>query len=210
MEVTANQKEITQPLMGQEEERMLLESLGGGDAASFWPLWRRHEHRIIDVCRRRMKGVQADIEDAVSRSMVAAFERMPAYASSILNLEAWLTRLSCNVCIDIQRERVRISRNAVSASDGAGIAETVASDDSPEERCRAMEIGTLIAAAIGELPPMLRTAAQLRFVDEVSYAEMAQRLDITAENARKRVQQARRILKERLERQIRSPLRERH
>jgi RNA polymerase sigma factor (sigma-70 family) len=210
MEVSVDHKEITQPLVRQETDRTLLESLGGGDAASFWPLWRRHEHRIIDVCRRRMKGVQADVEDAVSRSMVAAFERMPAYASSILNVEAWLTRLSCNICIDIQRERVRISRNAVSASDGTDIAETVASADSPEERCSATEIGTLIAIAIRELPAMLRTAAQLRFVDEVSYPEMAERLAITAENARKRVQQARRMLKERLVRQLRPPsLRER-
>ena len=187
---------------GRERERSLLESLSDGDSAAFWPLWRRHERRIIDVCRRKMSGVQSDVDDAVSRSMFAAMERMPAYASSILNLEAWLTRLSCNVCIDMQRERIRASRKAVSA-DTTEVVESMAADDSPEERLLVTEIGTLIATAIGELPPPLREAAKLRFVDEVSYPEMAQALSITVENARKRVQQSRRILRERLMKDLR-------
>ena len=187
---------------GRERERSLLESLSDGDSAAFWPLWRRHERRIIDVCRRKMSGVQADVDDAVSRSMFAAMERMPAYASSILNLEAWLTRLSCNVCIDMQRERIRASRKAVSA-DTTEVVESMAADDSPEERLLVTEIGMLIANAIGELPPPLREAAKLRFVDEVSYPEMAQALSITVENARKRVQQSRRILRERLMKDLR-------
>ena len=99
-----------------------------------------------------------------------------------------------------------MSKHAVSASDGTDIVETVASDDSPEERCIATEIGTLIANAIGQLPPLLRVAAQLRFVDEVPYPEMAERLAITTENARKRVQQARRILREHLMQQLRPAL----
>jgi RNA polymerase sigma-70 factor (ECF subfamily) len=145
-----------------------------------------------------MNGMHADVEDAVSRSMFAAHEKMPAYASSILNLEAWLTRLSCNVCIDIQRERQRASRGVISVDDGGGIEDTLAGRDSPEERCLASEIGTLIADAIGELPAPLRQAARMRFVEEASYPEMADRLAITVENARKRVQQSRSILRERL------------
>jgi RNA polymerase sigma-70 factor (ECF subfamily) len=189
-------------LDGRERERSLLESLSDGDSSAFWPLWRRHERRIIDVCRRKMSGVQSDVDDAVSRSMFAAMERMPAYASSILNLEAWLTRLSCNVCIDMQRERIRASRKAVSA-DTTDVVESIAADDSPEERLLVTEIGTLIATAIGELPPPLRDAARLRFIDEVSYPEMAEALAITVENARKRVQQSRRMLRERLMKDLR-------
>ena len=53
-------------------------------------------------------------------------------------------------------------------------------------------------AAIGELPPVLRDAARMRFVEEASYSEMAEKLAITQENARKRVEQSRRLLRERL------------
>jgi RNA polymerase sigma factor (sigma-70 family) len=186
----------------REQERTLLDSLSEGNTAAFWQLWRRHERRIIDVCRRRMNGMHADVEDAVSRSMVAAHDKMPEYAASILNLEAWLTRLTCNVCIDIQRERQRASRGVISVDEGAGIEDTLAGRDSPEEHCLASEIGTLIAEAIGDLPPALREAARLRFVDEASYPEMANRLAITVENARKRVQQSRSILRERLQRDL--------
>lgn len=152
----------------------------------------------MDVCRRRMSGAPADIDDAVSRSMFVALEKLPEHAASILNLEAWLTRLCCNVCIDIQRERTRATRGAVSVEDADGIEEVLAYYDSPEHHCLASEIGTLITDAMNDLRPSLRDAARLRFIDEASYDEIASKLSITVVNARKRVQQSRSILRERL------------
>jgi RNA polymerase sigma factor (sigma-70 family) len=179
-------------------EEALLAGLLAGDADAFWQLWRLHERHIIEVCRRRMNGAEGDVDDAVSRSMFVAMEKMPEYAASILNVEAWLTRLTCNVCIDIQRERSRAARGAVSVDADRGIEELLVSNDSPEEHCLASELGTLIARAINELRPPLREAARLRFVEEASYPAIAKELAITEVNARKRVQQSRTILRERL------------
>lgn len=180
----------------------LLANLIQGDSSAFWQLWRLHERRILDICRHRMNGAPADVDDAVSRSMFVAMEKMPEHAASIMNVEAWLTRLCCNVCIDIQRERTRASRGAVSVDAGTGIEEILASGDSPEERCFAGELDTLIVRAIEELRPPLRDAARLRFIEEASYPEIAKKLSITLVNARKRVQQSRTILRERLTNQL--------
>ena len=62
----------------------------------------------------------------------------------------------------------------------------------------ASETFARIAAAIAELPPPLRDAARMRFFDEQSYEAMSARLSITCDNARKRVQQARAFLRDRL------------
>ena len=165
---------------------------------AFWKLWRIHEPHLVEVCRRRMSGGPADVDDAMSRSMFVALDKMPEHAASIMNVEAWLTRLCCNVCIDIQRERTRASRGAVSVDLVNGIEKVLASDDSPERHCLASELGTLIARAIDDLRPPLRDVARLRFIDEASYDEIARMLSITNANARKRVQQSRSILRERL------------
>jgi RNA polymerase sigma factor (sigma-70 family) len=187
-----------QPGDSGKRERTLLADLVEGDSGAFWHLWRLHERRIIDVCRRRMSGAPADVDYAVSRSMFVALEKLPEHAASILNLEAWLTRLCCNVCIDIQRERSRASRGAVSVDATVGIEEILAYDDSPEHHCLASEIGALISDAMNDLRPSLRDAARLRFIDEASYDEIASKLSITVVNARKRVQQSRSILRARL------------
>ena len=187
-----------------QRDGALLASLVDGDSAAFWRIWRHHERRVVEVCRRRMSGIPGDADDAVSRSMFVAMEKMPEHAASIINVEAWLTRLCCNVCIDMQREHSRASRGAVSVDAATGIEETLtSSEDTPEERCLAGELGTLIARAINDLDPPLRDAAKMRFVDEASYPEIATRLSITEVNARKRVQQSRSILRQRLTEEIR-------
>jgi DNA-directed RNA polymerase specialized sigma24 family protein len=49
--------------------------------------------------------------------------------------------------------------------------------------------------AIESLPPLLRDVARLRFLHEASYGAIASTLSITEPTARKRVQQARTVLR---------------
>ncbi|HEX9984398.1 MAG TPA: RNA polymerase sigma factor [Thermoanaerobaculia bacterium] len=178
------------------EENMLLRNLGGGDMAAFWPLWLQHRLHLYGICLRHMGGVPADAADAVSRSMLLAFNKLPAHADEIQNLQAWLTRLTRNVCIDMCRERQRITTGLVPVDD-------VAADDltpvdprpSPEAEAMSNEMCSSLHRAIAELPPLLRQVAQLRFLYEAGYDTIASRLAITEATARKRVQQARMLLR---------------
>jgi RNA polymerase sigma factor (sigma-70 family) len=189
--------------MQQEMDSTLLGHLSHGDDDAFWSIWQRYRRQLYDVCFRRMSGVHADAADAVSRSMIVAHDRLPNYASSIENVEAWLTRLTCNVCLDIHRERKRDSRGQVDlcASD-PNDEPYVASSPSPEEDLLQSEACRTIATAIEGLPHMLRDAAQLRFLQELDYDVVAQRLHITESNARKRIQQARAMLCDRLGKEL--------
>jgi RNA polymerase sigma factor (sigma-70 family) len=178
-------------------ERVLLDSLGHGNESAFWSLWEHYRRHLYAVCLRQMNGAHFDAADAVSRSMLVAQKKLPAYAPHIENLEAWLTRLTSNVCLDMHRERRRAMHGRVSIDDSE-IEPALRSDHSPEEDYLAREVRKVVARAIGDLPATLRDAARLRFVQETSYPVMARLLSITQENARKRVQQARAILRERI------------
>jgi RNA polymerase sigma-70 factor (ECF subfamily) len=178
------------------EERILLRSVSGGDREAFWQLWLEHRLHLYGVCLRQMRGSKADALDAVSRSMMLAFRKLPAHATKIENLQAWLTRLTCNVCIDIHRERQRLT-----IGDDEDVA--VAPDElrkpdpspSPEELVLSNEMRLRLQSAIEGLPPLLRDVARLRFLDETSYEVIASKLSITEPTARKRVQQARTVLR---------------
>ena len=160
----------------------------------FWNVWQHYRQHLYDVSLRHMSGVQADAEDAMSRSMLIAREKLPDYAASIENLEAWLTRLTCNVCLDMHREHRRARRDAISLDDINAEQEPVTRDLSPEDECQMNEVRNAIAEAIASLPPRLRDVVRLRFLQEMSYDAIAKKLSITSENARKRVQQARSVL----------------
>jgi RNA polymerase sigma factor (sigma-70 family) len=182
------------------QERILLRSLSGGDREAFWPLWLEHRLHLYSVCLRQMHGSKADALDAVSRSMMLAFRKLPAHATKIENLQAWLTRLARNVCADIRREQQRLS--VVGGMARATIDEIVSEElsaadpsPSPEEVVLSNEVRIRLQRAIDSLPPLLRTVAQLRFLHEASYPAIASTLSITEPTARKRVQQARTVLR---------------
>lgn len=179
-------------------ERSLLNNLSRGDQSAFWQLWLRHAPHLFAVCLRRMHP--ADAEDAVSRSMLLAREKLPAYAHVIVDLEAWLTRLTCNVCLDVKKERGgRLARAAY--LDDAVLTRrepTQPEPLSPEAALMAHQVTDSVARAIAALPKPLRDTATLRFLHEESYADIAARLGIAEANARKRVQLAREQLKARL------------
>ena len=178
-------------------ERALLRRLGRGDEAAFWSLWVHYRRHLYAVCLRQMNGAHFDAADAVSRAMLVARAKLPSYAAHIENLEAWLTRLTCNVCLDIHRERQRVMDRRVDVDESVALVE-----QSPEDDYLACEMREIIFLAIDALPATLRDAAQLRFVHETPYPAMARTLSITVENARKRVQQARAILRRRIKSEL--------
>ena len=177
------------------EERVLLRSVSGGDREAFWQLWLEHRLHLYGVCLRQMRGSTADALDAVSRSMMLAFRKLPAHATKIENLQAWLTRLTRNVCNDIHREQQRLT---VGMADDDSVAEELLAADpspSPEDVVLSNEMRVRLQTAIESLPPLLRDVARLRFLHEASYGSIASTLSITEPTARKRVQQARTVLR---------------
>jgi RNA polymerase sigma-70 factor (ECF subfamily) len=147
-----------------------------------------------------MGGVREDAEDALSRAMLRALDRLPDCAAKITNLKAWLTRLVCNLCVDIHRERKRRKRGAIdiddltSADDGA----LVRCSQSPEDVFFQREMCGFVMYTVDSLPAPLREPFVLRFFQEMAYPDIAEQLTLSPDNVRKRIQQARAILRERV------------
>ncbi|HXH41183.1 MAG TPA: sigma-70 family RNA polymerase sigma factor [Thermoanaerobaculia bacterium] len=181
-------------------ERRLLDKVSQGDREAFWSLWMMHRPHLLAICYRQMRRVHEDADDAMSRSMLLAHAKLPTYAAQIIDVEAWLTRLTCNVCLDIKKERCRGSRKS-EALDERVLSRreaTLPEPLSPEDVVLLAQMGNGIRSAIEALPRPLRIVAEMRFMHELGYDVIAERVAITEANARKRVQQARELLRPRL------------
>lgn len=193
---------ITDSAHKEEQTRQLLRSFADGDVDAFWRLWDLHNGHLYHLCLWQMGGVQDDAEEALSRAMLRAFHKLPSNSHHIQNFKAWLSKLTLNLCVDLHRERSRQIRRLESIEDlwfGASDL-LVAVAKSPEEAFLSREVFAHLCDAVDDLPPRLREPFVLRFFQEMAYRDIAERLILSKENVRKRIQQARGILRERLKR----------
>ncbi|HEX8558379.1 MAG TPA: sigma-70 family RNA polymerase sigma factor [Pyrinomonadaceae bacterium] len=185
----------------QDEGRLLLGRLAEGDAAAFWEVWDLHRDYLFSICLREMGGMRADAEDALSRVMIKARARLPEHAGRVQNLKAWLARLTHNFCVDIHRERRRQTRGVenieeMADADFMSLAHRI---PTPEEMVLEREQRLRLRRLIEDLPPNLCQPFVLHFFQGVPYAEIAARLNLSNDNVRKRIQQARAFLRGRLD-----------
>jgi RNA polymerase sigma factor (sigma-70 family) len=183
-------------------EQGLLCRVAVGDPQAFWDLWAQYRGWLFQICYARMGRRREDAEDALSEVMQKAREALPREALRIRSLGAWLRRTTVNVCIDLyRRDRTRCQvLNAAKVTSPAQLSDVQSIQcASPASQILASETRGIVTRAIESLPRRLRAAAGLFFLQEETYPAIAEGLRISEQNARKRIQEARNILKQRLD-----------
>jgi RNA polymerase sigma-70 factor, ECF subfamily len=145
----------------------------------FWTLVERHGDELLAHARRLAGDEHA--EDVVQDALLRALRAYPRLRHAE-HLRAWLYRVTTTAAIDAHRRRRReVPTEEVPA---------VASHDSYDEGA--------FEALIEPLPDGARAALRLRFVDDLDYEGIGDRLGISAVAARQRVSTAVRTLRERV------------
>jgi RNA polymerase sigma-70 factor, ECF subfamily len=146
----------------------------------------------------RLTRVPADAEDLVQETYLKAFRAADSFKAGT-NLRAWLFTILHNTARNRVRDRARDAVTVDSelieqASEGAHDG----SPDTPESLLLRETLAPELQAAIDELPDAFRQAVWLRDVEEFSYAEIADMLNIPAGTVMSRISRGRRMLFDRL------------
>jgi RNA polymerase sigma-70 factor (ECF subfamily) len=167
---------------------------------AFWQHWQQYRDYLYRCCIKWMGGNPTDAEDALSRAMLKAWEKVQKYAGEIDNFKAWLSTLTHNLCVDIQRERNRGANRVedIEVYTSSVEKELVSFEETPESSIETGEKKIVIRRAIDNLPSRLRETFILHFYQELSYQEIAQQQEISYQNVCKRISQARAILRKKL------------
>ncbi|MGB7441394.1 MAG: sigma-70 family RNA polymerase sigma factor [Coleofasciculaceae cyanobacterium] len=165
------------------------------DGTDFWKLWVQYQDYLYQRCLSWMKGNPTDAQEALSRASIKAWEKWQDDPGKIANPKAWMTRLTHNLCMDMHRERSREARGIESVEEIAIAEDNILSSELP---LLDHERNSYLPHAINTLPTKVRIPFILWYEQEMSYSEIAQQLALSHEKVRKRVQQARTILKKQL------------
>jgi RNA polymerase sigma-70 factor (ECF subfamily) len=145
----------------------------------FWSLVEAHGDELL-AHARRLAGDQ-HAEDVVQDALLRALRAYPRLRHAD-HLRAWLYRVTTTAAIDLHRSRRR----------------EVPTDEVPAPATHDTYDEGAFDALISPLPNGARAALRLRFVDDLDYEGIADRLGITTVAARQRVSTAVRTLRERL------------
>ena len=172
------------------EDRDLVLAYQAGDDEAFAELVREYRPQLLSHARRRLSCGES-AEDAVQETFVRALRAMPRFNGNYL-VGPWLHRILANVCIDEGNRRRREGEKTERAAVNDTALQPTPSVET--ELGLDLDLSELVDAVEGLSEPY-REALHMRFVEELSYDEMAEAAGVTEDNARARVSRARTALR---------------
>ena len=183
------------------QDELLIRRAQRGDADAFEQLLLEHQKNVYNLCYR-MAGNPDDAMDLSQETFLRAWRCLDQYQFASA-FSTWLYRLCSNICIDFLRRRRRQQTVPLTFEDADGEEQTYAVPDVqplPEEQVELKLTRETLAAAMAQLLPEHRAVLQLRVVNEMSYEQIADVLDIQIGTVKSRLSRARNQLKKILER----------
>lgn len=172
----------------RREEEALLAAFLVGDDEAFGALVRRHEKLVHSLVRRYARTPE-DARDLAQRTFLRAFEaarrtlrRGAAGApGTAVPFRRWLIRIAVNLGKNHLRDRSRFRVVGLEdvAEDRLGATAAAGTEDLEQA-----ERAARVRAAVLDLPRRQREVLTLRVDAELSFAEVAESLDITENAAR--------------------------
>lgn len=178
---------------GVSDAELLGRSVGDRDA--FTGFYRRYERPVLGFFSRRVGDAQL-AADLCAETFAAALAGAGSYRPEHASAAPWLFGIARNVL----GSSLRAGRVEARARQRVGMLEVLVLSDADLERVS--ELGGSdgsVLELLAELPAAQREALQARVLDELSYAEVAQRLECSELVARQRVSRGLSRLRARLE-----------
>lgn len=178
------------------DEKKLIESVLAGDPEAFSDLMAIHEKQVYNLCLR-MTGHPEDAQDLAQEAFIKAWRGLRFYKFES-SFSTWLYRLTSNVCIDFLRQQKRRATGSltVTGDEGEEIElEIVDPAPLPEQQASDREDQAQIAEALNQLEEEFRLALTLRIVDDLSYEQIGEVLDLKPGTVKSRIARARTKLK---------------
>ena len=145
----------------------VIEACQQGDRDAFQLLFETYKDKVFSIAVYSAGGDRAIAEDVTQQIFLKLFTAIGQFRGDS-EFTTWLYRLVVNACLDERRRRKRW------LPWGETVAMTNRSEKKPQEqRLDRIEVAAAVQEAIAELKPKFRLPILLKYVEGLSYEEMA-------------------------------------
>jgi RNA polymerase sigma-70 factor (ECF subfamily) len=173
-------------------EADIIEACKRGDREAFHSLFQTHKDRVYTIAFH-YSGNEATARDVTQQVFLKLFTSINQFREDS-QFTTWLYRIVANACADEHRKRRRFVPfdPAIDVRDTSGTG-------SQEERFHRREVAASVQNAIGELTPKLRLPILLKYVEGMSYDEIAEALGLSIGTVSSRLNRGHKILARKLD-----------
>jgi RNA polymerase sigma-70 factor (ECF subfamily) len=145
----------------------LIEACQQGDRDAFQLLFEAYKDKVFSIAVYSVGGDRSVADDVTQQIFLKLFTAIRQFRGDS-EFTTWLYRLVVNACLDERRRRRRL------LPWGDTVAMRNPGEKKPQEKQYArLEIAEAVRAAIGELKPKFRLPILLKYIEGLSYEEIA-------------------------------------
>ena len=161
-----------------------------GDRSALEVFVRRHERWVRHVVYATL-GNASVLDDVVQHVWTTVWQQIGTLID-VQRWRGWLCRMARNAAIDAGQRVARDRRRCVTGDD---LTRMTGRDTDPAKEVADEESYRRIMQAIGNLPPIYREPFILRHMEDWSYAQIGEALDMPVDTVETRLVRARRLLR---------------
>jgi RNA polymerase sigma-70 factor (ECF subfamily) len=169
-----------------DAERGMMAKVARGDQVAFADLAQRYGGKLLAVAGRLL-GSRADAEDAVQRALLQCYAGASGY-NPRWAVSTWLYRILTNICVDELRRRA--TRTAY--REGAEALGAASGNHRPPAAYLDLH------RALSRVPREARVLLALRYVDGLSYGELARIRGISINTVKSQLARGKALLRDEL------------
>jgi RNA polymerase sigma-70 factor, ECF subfamily len=170
----------------------LLGQCRNGDREAMRALYVEHQRRVFSIALNYFDGDRERAEDVTQQVFVKLLKKMDFRGES--QISTWLYRLTVNACIDESRR----TKRQLNLSDWFTFAEPV-TKISLNEDLHSREISNEVRAVVASLKPKYRLPILLKYLEDLSYQEIAKVLGISVGTVSSRLNRGCKLMAAKLE-----------
>jgi RNA polymerase sigma-70 factor (ECF subfamily) len=175
----------------RQTEAEIIEACKQGDREAFRDLFEAHKDRVYTIAFH-YSGDEAMAHDVTQQVFLKLFTSINQFHENS-QFTTWLYRIVANACTDEHRKR----RRFVPFSPEIEV-RTMVGKSAQEETYHRRQVAESVQGAIGELTPKLRLPILLKYVEGLSYDEIAESLGVSIGTVSSRLNRGHKMLARKL------------
>lgn len=173
----------------------IINRIQAGDAGAFHQIVEENKRLVFNIVARMMPN-STDREDLCQDIFLRVYQNLGTFQQAS-KLSTWIARIAYNACLNaLKKKKVPLFDDF--APEGESLEMIGGSTKTPDDIVSDRDLAHRLQAEIEKLPPKLKAILTLYHVQEMSYAEISEIMNMPDGTIKSYLFRARKMLKERL------------